>query len=465
MNENSKSKFYLTTSIAYVNAPPHLGFAQELLAADVLARYYRKIGRDIWFLTGTDEHGLKIVKAAQEAGESEQEFADEISAKFRNLSGLLNISNDDFIRTTEPRHIKIAQELWQKCQKDIYKKKYQAFYCIGCESSLTKSDLVDGKCPIHQTEPELIEEENYFFKLSDYTEKIKEYLLDNPDFIKPQSRYNEILALVESGLEDISISRPKEKLNWGIPVPDNETQVMYVWFDALNNYLSAAKYWPADLHIIGKDILRFHTALWPAMLLSAGYELPKQIYVHGFISVDGHKMSKSLGNVISPQELVDKFGVDGTRYLLLKLLNFSEDSDFSWDKALACYNADLANDLGNLVMRVVSLLLKCKNQNAKIKMTNQNSNRIEKIENLQFQEYLIEIWKEISAMNQEIDHKKLWEMVKNSPEQAKTELSNLINRIYAIADQIEPFMPQTSQNIKEQLENLNPKPLFPRIEK
>lgn len=465
MNENSKSSFYLTTSIPYVNAPPHIGFAQELLAADVLARYYRKLGKDVWFLTGTDEHGLKIVKAAQEADKTEQEFADEISAKFRNLSELLNISNDDFIRTTEPRHLKIPQELWQKAQKDIYKKKYQALYCVGCESFLTKSDLVNGKCPIHKSEPELIDEENYFFKLSNYTEKIKQLLLNNPDFIKPRSRYNEILSFVESGLEDISISRPKEKLSWGISVPGDENQIMYVWFDALSNYLSAKKYWPADLHIIGKDILRFHAALWPAMLLSVGYELPKQIYVHGFISVDGHKMSKSLGNVIAPQELVEKFGVDATRYLLLKLLNFSEDSDFSWDKAVACYNADLANDLGNLVMRVITLALKCKNQNAKIKMINQNSNRIEKIENLQFQEYLIEIWKEISAMNQEVDHKKLWKLVKDDPEKAKAELSNLFDRIYTVAEQIEPFMPESSQKIKDQLNSLTPEPLFPKVEK
>ena len=352
-------KFYISTSIAYANAPPHLGFALELVQADVLTRYQRSLKKDIFFLTGTDEHGAKVVKAAERAPKTPKDFVDEISWKFKALAKVLDISNDDFIRTSDQkRHWPEVRKVWLKLKEngDIYKKKYQGLYCVGCEAFITKKDLADGKCRIHQKEPEVIKEENYFFRLSRYSKMITEILRMGKINIIPETRKNEMLSFVGQGLEDISFSRPRKDLKWGIPVPNDETQTIYVWADALTNYLSGAKNrWPADIQCIGKDILKFHSLIWPGMLLSLGLPLPKVILVHGFITVAGQKMSKSLGNVIDPFELVKKYGTDAVRYFLLREIPPTEDGDFTYEKFEGRYNADLAKGLGNLAARVITM--------------------------------------------------------------------------------------------------------------
>ncbi|MCX7831497.1 MAG: methionine--tRNA ligase [Actinobacteria bacterium] len=361
-------KFYITTAIDYVNASPHIGHALEKVQADVIARYQRLKGLKVFFLTGTDEHGTKILRASKEEGISTQEFCDLRSSEFKELARQLNISNDYFIRTTDKRHEKASQKLWLSCKKDIYKSKYRGYYCVGCEAYLTEKDLVDGCCPVHGTKPEIIEEENYFFRLSAYRDKLLAFYEENQDFVFPKERFNEVYSFVESGLEDISISRSKSKLAWGIEVPDDPDQVMYVWFDALTNYISAIgysddektfnEYWPADMHVIGKDISRFHCILWPAMLMSAGLPLPKKVFIHGFLTVEGEKMSKSKGNVVNPFEVISEFGSDALRYYLIAEVPTTEDGDFSRSRFIERYNSDLANDYGNSFYRMLKLALK-----------------------------------------------------------------------------------------------------------
>ena len=376
---NQNKKFYITTSIAYTNAPPHIGFAQEVVQADALARYHRLLGENVFFLTGTDENGAKVAKAAEEAGQSPKEFVDEISKKFKALRDILNLSNDDFIRTTDQkRHWPTVKNIWLELKEngDIYKKKYKGLYCVGCEAFVKENDLVDGKCPIHEKNPEVIEEENYFFCLSKYQNQLKKIIRAEKIKIIPETRKNELLSFITQGLEDVSCSRSREKLGWGIPVPKDNTQTIYVWLEALVNYLSALnhttngdkfkKFWPSDVHCIGKDIfIRFHGSLWPAMLLSLKLDLPKTIFVHGFITVNGQKMSKSLGNVIDPLELVKKYDTDPVRYFLLREIPPTEDGDFTYQKFEARYNSDLASGLGNLVARVLTMAKKLKTQNSK----------------------------------------------------------------------------------------------------
>ena len=365
-------KFYLTTSIAYINSSPHLGFAKEIVMADVLARYQRFLGKEVYFLTGTDEHGAKISRAAKQADLPVEKFADQNAEKFRKLAEVLNISFDDFIRTSDKkRHFPGAQKIWRLLSEkgDIYKKSYRGLYCVGHEAFVTEKDLLDGKCADHGQAPEEIEEENYFFKLSAYTERIKKAIVSGELEIAPESRKNEILSLLKEGLEDISFSRPARDISWGVPVPGDAEQTMYVWGDALTNYISALgygqkkeilfkKFWPANLHIIGKDILRFHAAIWPGMLLSAGLPLPEKILVHGFITVNGQKMSKTLGNVADPFGLAEKYGAEAVRYYLLREISSFEDGDFTEEKFKKSYNADLANGLGNFVSRVSKMILR-----------------------------------------------------------------------------------------------------------
>jgi len=455
-------KFYLTTSIPYANAEPHIGFAQEAVAADVVSRYYRKAGYDTYFLTGVDEHGLKVKKRAQEENMSPQEFTDKMADEFAHLSQILNLTNDDFIRTTEKRHMDIAQDLWERCFEagDIYKKKYQGLYCVGCECFIKENDLVDGKCPIHKDKPEKIHETNYFFRLSKYQKEIRDLITSKTLRITPKERRREILSLIRQGLEDISISRPKSKLDWGIPVPGDETQVMYVWFDALTNYLNPQEYWPADLHIIGKDILRFHAALWPAMLISADIDPPKAIHVHGFVTIDGEKLSKSRGNIIHPEELVEKFGQDGSRYILLRALDFREDSDFTWEKAKDVYNSELANELGNALHRVIKLAKNNKMEafKEKIAKTKQPA-----IAGLYFKEALKRIWDlEVRPLNKKIDLDKPWDV---EGAEAKELIKGYLSRLGKIANLIEVFMPETFKKMQKQLASLKAKPLFPKKEK
>jgi len=476
-------KFYISTSIPYTNAPPHIGFALEIIQADVLARYHHSLGEDAFFLTGTDEHGLKTKRAAEKTNKTPKEFADEISEKFRKLKTTLNLSNNDFIRTTDKkRHWPAVKKVWLKLKEngEIYKKNYRGFYCADCEAFVTKKDLVDEKCPIHQKKVELVEEENYFFRLSKYSQKIKEIIKKDKIRIIPESRKNEILVIIRQGLEDISFSRVKEKY-LGIPVPNDPTQFLYIWPDALTNYISAIgysknskrfkKYWPADVHCIGKDIVRFHALIWPAILLSLNLKLPKTIFVHGFITVDGKKMSKSLGNVINPFELVKKYGTDTVRYFLLREIPPTEDGDFTYEKFEERYNADLASGLGNLVARVLTMAEKI-NPNNKIQMSNQiqNSNikkEIDKtwgnykkaLEEFKFNEALIFIWELISFCDRYIEKERPWEESKKQ----KEVINNLLLAIDEIAKLLQPFLPETSEKIFKQLKTKKSKSLFPRI--
>lgn len=362
--------FYITTSIAYVNAAPHIGFALECVQADALARYHKQQGREVFFLTGTDEHGVKIFQTAREQGKTPQELTDENAAKFRNLKGLLHLDYDRFLRTTEEAHKRGARKLWSEIAAagDLYKDKYSGYYCVGCEAYVTEKDLSEGKCPIHRQEPIFLEEENYYFRLSKYGPRLARLIADGELLILPVERKNEILALIESGLKDVSFSRPRSVLPWGVAVPEDEEQVMYVWCDALANYITALGYgadgadfrrfWPADVHLIGKDILRFHAAIWPAMLLSAGEALPRAIYVHGFVTAEGQKMSKSIGNVVDPAQYVAEFGPDALRYYLLREIPTTADGDFSRQRFIDLYNDELANAFGNLVSRVVGMTQK-----------------------------------------------------------------------------------------------------------
>jgi len=468
---NGVKKFYITTSIPYTNAPPHIGFALEAIQADVLARYRKNLGEDVFYLTGTDEHGLKIRKAAEQVGKTPKEFADEISARFRKLTKTLNLSNDDFIRTTdEKRHWPAVKKIWLKLKEngDIYKKKYRGFYCSGCEAFITEKDLLNGKCKTHKEKPELVEEENYFFRLSKYLPKIEKKIEKNELRIIPETRKNEVLGYIKTGFGDVSFSRAKEKY-WGFTVPDDETHTIYVWGDALPNYISAIgyaketdqfkKYWPADVHCIGKDILKFHALIWPAMLLSLGLPLPKTIFVHGFITVDGQKMSKSLGNVVDPFELVEKYGTDAVRYFLLREIPSAQDGDFTYEKFEQRYNSDLAAGVGNLVSRVITMAAKSNSkqiQNSKfrtkIKETKEKYKKA--LEEFKFNEALKVIWDLISFCDKQIEKEKPWEKKENSPQV----LGNLLVTLDSIAELLQPFLPETSEKIKK----ADNKPLFPR---
>lgn len=473
-------KFYITTSIAYTNASPHLGFALELIQADVLARCRRGLGQEVFFLTGTDEHGAKVVKAAEAAGKSPEEFTDELSAKFRRLAKVLNISNDDFIRTSDrQKHWPSVQKAWLelKGKGDLYKKNYQGLYCSGCEAFITEKDLAEGKCKIHQREPEKVEEENYFFRLSKYSKKIEKLIEKDKLKIIPESRKKEILNFVKQGLEDVSFSRPRKDLSWAIPAPDDPEASLYVWLDALLNYASAIDYekkgekfkklWPADVHCIGKDILKFHGAIWPGIILSLGLSLPKVIFVHGFITVAGQKMSKSLGNVIDPFELVNKYGVDAVRYFLLREIPPSEDGDFTLEKFEKRYNSDLAGGLGNLVARVVTLARKCdvlasdKFSNSVfpklIKGTKEDCDRL--LSDFRFNEALVMVWELISECDRYINEKKPWQESK----ERKEVIGDLLLAVKEIARLLEPFLPETSEKILRQLDAKENNPLFPRL--
>ncbi|HSQ60761.1 MAG TPA: methionine--tRNA ligase [Acidobacteriota bacterium] len=358
------SKFYITTAIDYVNSIPHIGTAYEKIGADAIARWKRLAGFDTRFLMGNDEHSTNVEKAAREKGLEPKVYCDQMAEIFQGVWKRLDISYDDFIRTTEPRHVRGVQELFRRiaAKGDIFRGKYEGYYCVGCERFYPEKDLVDGRCPTHKTEPQWVSEENWFFRLSAYQARLLEHYAKHPNFLVPEIRRNEIVNVIEGGLEDISVSRAS---TWGIPLPDDPSQRVYVWFDALINYITGVgfpdtdglwRYWPADLHVIGKDITRFHCIIWPAMLLSAGVELPKSILGHGWVHFQGEKLSKSLGNIVNPLEIADKWGADSLRYYLLKEVPLSRDGDFSWDLFIERYNADLANDWGNLFTRSVSMI-------------------------------------------------------------------------------------------------------------
>jgi len=478
---SQNKKFYITTAIDYVNAPPHLGHALEKIQTDAIARYHRILGDEVLFLTGTDENSLKNVQAARDEKISVKELVDRNAKIFYGLKDVLNLSFDDFIRTTEERHIKGVQKLWLACKKDIYKKKYQGLYCVGCEEFYKDSELANGLCPEHKTKPELVEEENYFFKLSKYQKELKRIIETGELKIIPETRKNEVLSFIEKGLEDICISRSIERAHgWGIQVPGDSSQIIWVWMDALSNYINAVgyapdkkkfkEYWPADIHVIGKGISRFHCIYWPAFLLSANLPLPKKIFIHGYLTVGGQKMSKSLGNVIEPFELVKKYGTDAVRYFLLREIPPFEDGDFTYEKFEKRYNSDLASGLGNLVARVVNLVTKSKIQNLESKIAIKNSklkgeinktwnNWENALDEFKFNEALKVIWDLISFCDKFIEEEKPWQ----KSEKQQTAISNLQIAILNIAEMLKPFLPQTSGKILKQLKTEKPEILFPKL--
>ncbi|MBI3459157.1 methionine--tRNA ligase [Candidatus Azambacteria bacterium] len=500
------SKFYITTSIAYVNADPHIGHCLEYVQADVVARYHRIKGDEVFFLTGTDEQSLKNAQAAEKAGLSVEDLVMKYYQRFKEIGRLLNISVDDFIRTTEGRHIKGAQKLWLACQKDIYKKTYQGLYCVGCEEFYQEAELVDGFCPDHQVKPELIKEENYFFRLSAYQDQIKKNLESEVIEIIPRFRKNEILSFIDRDLEDICISRSRERSRgWGIDVPGDPTQKMWVWFDALSNYINALGYsgdennfdqwWQKNddkLHMIGKGILRFHALYWPGLLLSANLALPKKIFVHGYLTIEGQKMSKSLGNVIDPFELIKKYGTDPVRYYLLREFSSFQDGDFSIGRLEKRYQDDLAHGLSNLIHRVLSLVwnnrglfnleklsLDAGHSRPAKRGGNLDSRKIldprlrgdDKIktietynnllENFEFNKVLDLVWTVIKETDQKIDQLKIWELAKTDSEKFVLESVSLIESFYFIAYLLKPFLPETSEKILELIKmDKEPVPLF-----
>jgi methionyl-tRNA synthetase len=474
--------YYVTTSIPYVNGEPHIGFGMELVQADVLARAARLQKKPVLFTTGSDEHGGKIAEKAKELGLDTKAFADQMSQNFRDLGKLLNISNDRFIRTTDIGHEQRAQLVWKALEKDIYKGKYSGLYCTGCEAFVTEAVAKENKgiCPNHQTPYERIEEENYFFKLSQYTSEIKR-VIDNGSFrIIPASKKHEILNVIKDGLEDISISRPKDKISWGIAVPGDESQVMYVWFEALMNYITVLgypehddfkKFWPANVQVIGKDILRFHAAIWPGMLLALGVQLPKALYVHGFITVAGQKMSKSLGNVIHPKDIVEKYSADVFRYYFLRHVPAFDDGDFSWDRLEEVYNNELANELGNAVQRTAAMIKQYQNGiTGEIPEASHDIGQYwEALENCKFDRALDEVWEQIRGLNQYIEEAKPWEISKRGDaDHLREVLAYQVSCLLEIAELIEPFMPETSTKIRHVFEEGVVRPidgtLFPRYD-
>ena len=466
------NKFYITTAIDYVNASPHLGHAFEKVLADVLARYHRQYGDEVFFLTGTDEHGVKNAKSAEAAGMTPEDFTDRNSARFAELLASLGISNDFFIRTTDREiHWPGVEKMWKTLQQngDIYTKKYSGLYCVGHEAFITKKDLKDGKCILHKKDPESIEEENYFFKLSKYTGQINSAVKSGKIEIIPESSKNELLNLLEEGLEDVSFSRPSEDLKWGVPVPGDPSQTIYVWCDALVNYLSAIGYgredssfdklWPADIQVIGKDILRFHAAIWPGMLMSAGLPLPKVLFVHGFISVGGEKMSKSIGNVIDPFELIDKYGAEAVRYYLLREIPSTRDGDFTEEKFAERYSSDLAKGLGNFTSRVLTLGAKYIEEEFEAKESEDTKSQIketlnkyhESIENFRFDEALQAVWGLIAYGDRFVDREKIWELAKSDQERFRSDIQELCAVLSYVGEMLKPVLPETSKKIFSQL--------------
>lgn len=475
------SSFYVTTSIPYVNAEPHIGHAMEFIIADTLARYARQQGiANVLFSTGTDEHGGKIAEKAKEAGLTPQQFTDQLSATFKELLHQLNVSNDRFIRTTDITHEQRAQIVWNNLAKDIYKGKYSGLYCTGCESFVSEKVAKEnnGVCPAHNRPYETIEEENYFFKLSAYTDKIKEAIESDTLKIVPEKRKNEILSVIKEGLDDISISRPKATISWGIPVTGDENQVMYVWFEALMNYITVlgypehkdfATYWPANVQVIGKDILRFHAAIWPGMLLALGLPVERVLYVHGFVTMDGQKMSKTLGNVVAPHEIIKEYGVDTFRYYFLRHIPSYNDGDFSWKKLHTVYTSELGNELGNAAQRVTVMIQKY--QEGLIgdipKPEHDAAQYHDAIAECRFDRALDEVWDKVRGLNQFIDEEKPWEIAKSKDDNHLREvLADCVGSLIQIAHLLEPFMPETAQKLLFSFNEgvLRPLdgPLFPR---
>jgi len=507
----TQPKFYITTAIDYVNNVPHIGTAYEKIAADALARYKRLAGFDTRFVMGNDEHSTNVEKAAREKGLEPKVYCDQMAVTFREVWKRLDVSFDDFIRTTEPRHVRGVQALFAKIVErgDIYKGKYEGYYCIGCERFYPEKDLADGRCPVHHTKPEWLSEDNYFFKLSAYAKPLLDHYRAHPDFLVPEIRRNEIVNVIEGGLDDISVSRAGA--TWGIPLPSDPSHTVYVWFDALINYISAvgypssdgdfAHYWPADLHVIGKDITRFHCIIWPAMLMSAGVPLFKSVLGHGWVNFHGQKLSKSLGNIVNPLDVVEQYGADPLRYFLLKEVPLSRDGDFSWELFIERYNSDLANDWGNLFTRAISMIHRYR---AGVLSVAGPSDGLEDVIATAFRDYRAALdryaieggieaaWTIVRRANRLVEERAPWNLAKDPAKAAELDrlLGSLAVALQHAAFLLFPIMPAKASLVWETL-RLSPslpetrfpadgallpppptgvalgesKPLFPRIEK
>lgn len=470
-----RNRLYITTTLPYVNADPHIGFAMEIIRADTMARFYRLLKYEVFFNTGTDEHGQKIWEKALLEKLTPQKYCDQMAERFKNLKKSLNLSYNKFIRTTDKDHIKAAQHFWQLCHQngDIYKAKYKIKYCVGCELEKTDSELVNNRCPLHpNNELQIFEEENYFFRFSRYQKPLLEFFEKNPSFIQPKYRLEELENFVKKGLRDFSISRPKKKMPWGIDVPGDNTQVMYVWFDALINYISTLgwpndlkkfnNYWPG-IQVAGKDNLRQQGAMWQAMLMSAHLPLTKKIFIEGFITVNGQKMSKSLGNVIDPFALVNQYGTDAVRYYFLKEIPPFADGDFSHQRMKEIYNAELANELGNLVSRLTKL---AQQDRLEIKTNNNTENVLlplkALIDEFSFNQALEKIWLKIKKLNQKIDKEAPW---KKSEAIRRDFLKKSLIELKEIGQMLLPFLPDTGETIIQSLCGKIKKigSLFPKI--
>lgn len=506
------TRFYLTTAIDYVNSVPHLGTAYEKIGADALARFQRLEGREVHFQMGNDEHSTNVLKAAREKGLEPKAYCDEMRGKFTEIWKKLGISYDDFIQTSEPRHHKATQKLFDAILKtgDIYEDLYEGWYCESCEAFYTEKDLVEGLCPHHKTKPKWLSEKNFFFKLSKYQQPLLDHIAAHPEFIVPEIRRNEIVSLIKGGLQNVSVSR--SGFEWGIPLPNDAGHVVYVWFDALINYLTAVgyaddparfeKWWPADLHVIGKDITRFHCVIWPAMLMSAGLPLPKTVFGHGFVYLKGEKMSKSLGNVVTPLDVADVYGPDALRYYLLRGSSFGADGNFTWEDFITRYNADLANDLGNVLNRSMGMAKKYFNGLLKpgeaaeadkplILKAGETGKKVRQAMDylqgdIQCHLALEAIWDLIGAVDKYIDSSAPWTLKKEGKEARLAQvLYNVFNCLRLIGMWVAPFLPFTGEKIYAQLRMPFPKtfaegapwtampaehqlgeasPLFPRIE-
>jgi methionyl-tRNA synthetase len=471
--------YYVTTPIYYVNDAPHIGHAYTTLSCDVLARFKRLDGYDVMFLTGTDEHGQKVEKAAADAGTDPQAFTDKVSANFRDLAQAMNFTNDDFIRTTEPRHIKSVQAIWTKLAEagQIHLGSYAGWYAVRDEAFYTETELEDGpggkKIAPSGAEVEWVEEPSYFFKLSEWQQPLLDFYKANPDFILPDSRRNEVISFVQGGLKDLSVSRTTFK--WGVPVPGDDAHIMYVWLDALTNYITAAgypdtdcetykTYWPADLHMVGKDILRFHAVYWPAFLMAAGLEPPKRVYAHGWWTNEGQKISKSLGNIIDPYALIETYGLDPVRYFMMREVPFGNDGDFSHRAMVHRMNGDLANDLGNLCQRVLSMIGRnCDAatpepgpSSAEDKaLLGQAAGLLDTVRKLldrqQFHVALTTIWEVVGEANRYVDAQAPWALRKSDPPRMATVLYVLAETIRQIGILVQPFMPEAAARILDQL--------------
>jgi methionyl-tRNA synthetase len=486
----ARPRWYVTTAIPYVNAKPHIGFALEIVLTDALARYHRLIGQDVWFLSGTDDNSLKNVRAAENEGMTPQAFVDRNAQEFQALRDALNLSFDDFIRTSaDQRHPAGVRKLWEACAAsgDIYTQPYRGLYCVGCEQFYTEDELIDGLCPEHHTPPEVVEEENYFFRLSRYQQQLLDLIESDRLRIVPQTRRNEVLSFIRRGLEDFSVSRSQARAHgWGVPVPGDPGQVMYVWFDALGNYITALgyaddgplyeKYWvqnPRRTHVIGKGIVRFHAVYWPAMLLSAGVPLPTTIFVHGYVTVEGAKISKSLGNVVDPVALAERYGADALRYYLLRAIPATEDGDFSLERFIRTYNSDLADRLGNLLNRTVSMIGRYfggevpapgaveEVDQALIATANGLAERVEAaMERFAPHEALAAIWELVDAANKYVEETAPWTLAKRRTSgldvermgvRLATVLYQLAEALRLIAHYTAPFIPEAASGIAAQL--------------